>query len=1018
LRDLAAALGRARAGRGGFVLITGDAGLGKTAVAAEALTTADGFQTIWSWCGSSPARDSLRPWLHVVRALATADADAARFISTSPWLTGLIGGELPSTDVASETNRWQLFDAVTDLLRRAARTTPLFIVFDDLHEAEASSLWLLAHLSGALRSSAILVLATARESAYAWHARAQARAALQRQATILRPAPLTQQQIVELLPESESLAARDAVAGRVLARTGGNALLVVELIRSLGPSLALNAGALASAVPASVTAMTEERLLDCSPLGRRVVEAAAVLGTRFALDVLAELTTLDLRAARAALGEAEAVGLVEFAEPGAGRFVHELVRDAVYESLSPADRSDAHEQAARSLALAAARGRAIPSAEIAYHYLRAGSQVSELAAQFAQQAGDRAMELLGFEDAAGWYDQALRALDGAPAVEPARRARIELALGEARRGAGDRTGARHQFLQAAAFARRSGRVDILARAALGLGSGVAGFEVQLLDREQLDLLEEAHARLSEEQPALRALVLARLSVARTAIDSDARRLDLANEAVELARAAQDDAAQAAALAALCDAIAGPEHTVERLAYASQIVACAERTHSPALELLGRRLRLVALLESGERSAAEAEITAYRIRADAFRHPLYTWYVPLWGAMWAHAEGRYEDCRALNDLAREEGDSAGSHNAFLLWITQRWCLLVDSGQQAELEQLYATIDFEQDGALWARISATLLAAQLGDRAAARRGLDAVTPRLASLPRDSEWLACLAQLAQTMALIGAHPIARQVYEALEPFADLVAVEGIGAVIRGPVEWFLALAAAALGNEARASEHFARAITAAERFGAPGLVVHIRRDQQTMAPTASSAPSSETSGEYVFRRAGDVWTIRFGQAEVQLRDGKGMQDLAVLLSRPTVQIAALDLTGASISGDAGEVLDVAARDAYRRRLIELEAEAAEADADGDIGRSEQIAAERDALLEQLTAAFGLGGRARRVGSDAERARTAVTARIRDTIRRIRSANQELGQHLARSVRTGTFCVYEPDPPVAWQT
>jgi hypothetical protein len=134
--------------------------------------------------------------------------------------------------------------------------------------------------------------------------------------------------------------------------------------------------------------------------------------------------------------------------------------------------------------------------------------------------------------------------------------------------------------------------------------------------------------------------------------------------------------------------------------------------------------------------------------------------------------------------------------------------------------------------------------------------------------------------------------------------------------------------------------------------------------------------------------------------------------------VQVAALDLAGASTSGDAGEVLDSAARDAYRHRLIELEVEASEADADGDVGRSERIATERDAILEQLTAAYGLGGRARRVGSDAERARTAVTARIRETIRRIRSANPELGQHLARSVRTGTFCVYEPDPPILWQT
>jgi hypothetical protein len=1019
LLDLSMALERARAGRGGLTLITGDAGLGKTTLASEMLNVADGFQTIWSWCGASPAGDSLRPWLHVVRALAAADADAARLISTSPWLSGFIGGELPSGDGASETHRWQLFDALADVVRLAARSTPLLIVFDDLHDADSSSLWLLAHLIATLRSCAALVVATARESAYAWHDHTEVRAALQRQSTILRPAPLTEQQIGELLPQTDSLGSRVAVAGRILARTGGNPLLVSELIRSFGMRPADDARALASGVPASVTAITTARLRSCSPLGRRVVEAAAVLGTRFPLDVLAELTSLDLRSARDALREAEAVGLVEFPEPGAGRFIHELVRDAVYESLPPAERSDAHEHVARILSLAAERGRAIAPAEIAYHYLRAGAQSSDLAAQLAQQAGDRAMELLAFEDAAGWYEQALRLLEGTSVVESARRAALALALGEARRGAGDPSGARDQFLQATVLARQCGRVDILARAALGLGSGRAGFEVHLLDRAQLDLLEEAQVGLSEEEPALRALVLARLSVARTGIDSDARRLAQAHEAVELARTSHDDAAYAAALAALCDALAGPEHTAARLAYAGEIVACAERIRDPALELLGRRLRLVALLECGVRPAAESEMTAYRIRAEAFRHPLYTWYVPLWGAMWAHAEGRYEDCRALNDLARAEGASAGSHNAFLLGITQRWCLLADSGQRAELEQVYGSVDFDfdQEGALWARISGALFAAQLGDVASGRRGLDALRPLLASLPRDSEWLACLAQLAQTMALTGPHPMARQVYDALAPFAELFAVEGIGAVIRGPVHWFLALAAGAFGDEPRASEHFAQAAAAAEQLGAPGLVRCIRRDQEMLTPLKAVA-SAVGSGEHVFRRAGDVWTIRFEQVEVQLRDSKGLQDLAVLLGRPTVQVAALDLAGASTSGDAGEVLDSAARDAYRHRLIELEVEASEADADGDVGRSERIATERDAILEQLTAAYGLGGRARRVGSDAERARTAVTARIRETIRRIRSANPELGQHLARSVRTGTFCVYEPDPPILWQT
>ena len=94
-------------------------------------------------------------------------------------------------------------------------------------------------------------------------------------------------------------------------------------------------------------------------------------------------------------------------------------------------------------------------------------------------------------------------------------------------------------------------------------------------------------------------------------------------------ARRDDGSQAYALSALCDALAGPAYTAERLAHATEIVRRATQLRNPALELLGRRVRLVALLEKGDRAAAEAEITAYRLRAEAFGHPLYTWYIPLW-----------------------------------------------------------------------------------------------------------------------------------------------------------------------------------------------------------------------------------------------------------------------------------------------------------------------------------------------------------------------------------------------------
>src|SRR5215831_7727388 len=143
LAGIHAALHRARASHGELVLITGEAGIGKTRLAAEVFNQAPGFITVWSWCVSDPAGHSFRPWLQVVRDLAAADTEVARVLSDSPQLVRVISHEVPAADAlgTDETLRWQLFGAVAALLRAAAACSPLFIVLDDVHAAQESSMW-------------------------------------------------------------------------------------------------------------------------------------------------------------------------------------------------------------------------------------------------------------------------------------------------------------------------------------------------------------------------------------------------------------------------------------------------------------------------------------------------------------------------------------------------------------------------------------------------------------------------------------------------------------------------------------------------------------------------------------------------------------------------------------------------------------------------------------------------------------------------------------------------------------
>ena len=169
-------------------------------------------------------------------------------------------------------------------------------------------------------------------------------------------------------------------------------------------------------------------------------------------------------------------------------------------------------------------------------------------------------------------------------------------------------------------------------------------------------------------------------------------------------------------------------------------------------------------------------------------------------------------------------------------------------------------------------------------------------------------------------------------------------------------------------------------------------------------------------VFRRGGDYWEVGFGGELASVRHGKGMADLARLLAAPGQEVHCLDLVGGVDEHDTGEVVDAAARRAYEQRVRDLQAEIDEADATHDRGRAERARVEMDALVDQLTAALGLGGRARRAGGAAERARSTVTQRIRATIRRLDAADPRLARHLQVSVRTGVFCSYAPDEPVRW--
>jgi hypothetical protein len=176
--------------------------------------------------------------------------------------------------------------------------------------------------------------------------------------------------------------------------------------------------------------------------------------------------------------------------------------------------------------------------------------------------------------------------------------------------------------------------------------------------------------------------------------------------------------------------------------------------------------------------------------------------------------------------------------------------------------------------------------------------------------------------------------------------------------------------------------------------------------------------SGGRSIFRRDGDLWALSFDGRSALIRDLKGLHDIALLLSQPEREVHCLDLADRTESGSSdAPVLDARARREYEKRIQDLQDDLAEAEAHNDYGRAEKAGAELDALTEQLAAAFGLGGRERGLGSSVERARSAVTWRIRSAIKKIEGVHEPLGKHLRASIQTGVYVAYSPPAPVDWE-
>jgi AAA ATPase domain len=965
LAELMAALEDAVGGRGRLLLVAGEPGIGKTWLAEHLAEHAvgHGVGVLWGRCWEGGGAPPFWPWAQIITTLAEGcndetlaaylGAGAASITQVVPGLTQRLGTTAVARVAApeSEAARFYLFAAITDLFKAASSAQPLLLVLDDLHAADDPSMLLLKFLARGLRGAHLLVVGIYRDVEAAQRpGMGDAVGDLVREGQLVNLRGLDREDVKAVIERLSAVAPSEATVAAIHQATEGNPLFVREAVRLLGSQATVKHPGWAGPIPGSVRAVIQRRLAPLSADAIQVLSAAAVVGREFDLSLLGPAGELPAERVLGSLSEAVALGVVT-EEPSAAdryRFSHSLMREVVYDRLPIPVRMQLHRRVGEAIERLYGTGPGAHVAELARHFgevAAIGEAAKALA--YARLAGERAMGMCAYEEAAAQYQRALHALKVAGFDEPVR-CGLLLRLGEARARAGAYHHARETYRQAAEVSRRLGSPERLARAALGYGEPQV--EGGLVDRRLVGLLREALDGLSPEDGPLRVRLLARLSLELTFSDEPQLAEPLSRQAVEMARRLDDVGCLVSALHARWVALAAPDRREEGRALAGEVLQLAQTTGDRELELFGRVLRAGSSLEGGDIRTVETDVAAHAGLAGELRMPVHQWASTTMRAMRALLRGEFEEAERLAGQARSiQPRRPNVEHAHLRQLSLlRW----QQGRLAELRERWQAVEERFAGTanpLTAPGWLALADAELGDSEAARRLLEPLVDQIVRLPREQLSASSLAVPCLVASYLDDREAARRLYPVLLPYQEHVIATTIPnpIVCYGSGSLYLGLLAATTSRWAEACDHFETAIGAHERLGARPLLAQtqyeyarmlLRRDRAadhsralalleqalaTAGPVGMAAlvegvqalqatqesravpvgPPTEAAtpklSRNLFRREGEYWTVAYDGAVVRLKDAKGLRHLARLLANPAREFHATDLETADAGG-----------------------------------------------------------------------------------------------------------------------
>lgn len=803
LEALTGTLDEATAGIPQFAAVVGEPGMGKSRLTEELATvaTALGVRVLLGRCSQDEGAPPLWPWASVLAGL---------------------GRSLPvESGTQDESTRFRAWDDICTELLEASREQALLVVLDDLHWADVSSLRVLGLLLETAREGRLTVVVTWRDKPPPTGALAAVADGLaRRHAVRLQLTGLDPDQVAEMVHTVAAAEASAEQAAALRARTDGNPFFLVEYAR-----LVEHGGDLAELLaepdpPAAVQDVLARRVERLPGEAARLLRTASVIGRDFDLGTLsrasgtAEDDALDVLEAAVTAGLVLDVGADRF------RFAHALVRDTVYTALSRSRRSRAHRLVAE--ALESLPGR---ETEVARHWLAAGATYADRAWRAAVRAADEACLVYAYDEAQELLEQAVGLLDEDPSATTVDEYDVLMSLATTLRLAGKWVDLRRVVHRMIELADWMGDVELLARAATLPSSGALWQAAYHGERDEptVDALRRTLAELPDGDSVLRCRALLGLATETYYGAGVDEREALAAEGLAMARRVGDpslrlEACQIAFVSTWRAATA--EH---RLALAEEAVRLARELDDPSALTAALTVRAVVAGELGDIDTMEAVSAEARRRAEQHRqlYPLVvldSLEVP-WHAMrgeWDRAQRLTEHLAATGErmaLAQLADAVGGAELSIGMW--QR--------RHEDLIPLVTEAEDHNSLAITPAVLALLVRAGRTEEARAHRAA-----RTFDLTADN-WFSMLPWGMAAEAALGLRDtaLARTSYALLAPYAGRPCMAGSGMAF-GPVDAFLAMAAAAVGELDLAARHADAALELCRAWRIP-LAEQWLRDQR---------------------------------------------------------------------------------------------------------------------------------------------------------------------------------------------